>query len=42
MTALTQRDLDLFKAEFPNDAKLQAVTLLEVLENSDGTADFSK
>ncbi len=42
MTALTQRDLDLFKAQFPNDEKIQAVTLIEVLENSDGKADFSK
>ena len=41
MYTITQRDLDLFKAEFPDDKKLQAVTLVELLENTTGKADFS-
>ena len=41
MSPIKQRDLDLFKAQFPNDPKIQAVTLLEILENTTGKADFS-
>lgn len=42
MTAITQRDLDQLKAALPNDARLQSLSLLELLQNADPEFSFSK
>lgn len=36
MSAITQEQWDSYKSQFPNDKKIQAVTLEELLKNTDG------